>query len=329
MTAILVRSFQKKKRTITFTVTGKSDQYIPPHAANRLRLNLRQLEVFVATARAGSTRAAADHVARSQSAASAALAELEQCLGVELFDRVRRRLALNENGRALLPLAASLLDQAAELEHLFSGEHAAPLRLAASLTIGEYLLPNLLARWKLDHPLSPVRLLIGNTSEVIAAVAAFEADIGFIEGPQTHPQLIVRPWLSDELVIVAAPSHALAGQTASVRQLREATWALREPGSGTREAADRWLLERVGSLRVEFELGSPEAIKRLVATGSALACLSREVVARELAQGSLVELATRLPRATRRLAMVLHRDKHLGRSTDNFTCTPGCNPGGR
>jgi DNA-binding transcriptional LysR family regulator len=318
MTTIVVRPFRKKKRTIAFTMSGKTGQHGMPPAAARLRVNLRQLEVFVATARAGSTRAAADHVARSQSAASAALAELEQSLGVELFDRVRRRLALNENGRALLPLAASLLDQAAELEHLFTGEHAAPLRLAASLTIGEYLLPELLARWKLDHPQSPVQLAIGNTSEVITAVAEFHADVGFIEGPQTHPQLIVRPWLSDELVIVAAPSHALAGQTASVRQLREATWALREPGSGTREAADRWLLERVGSLRVEFELGSPEAIKRLVATGSALACLSREVVARELAQGRLVEIATRLPRATRRLAMVLHRDKHLGRSTDNF-----------
>ena len=193
------------------------------------------------------------------------------------------------------------------------------MRLAASLTIGEYLLPDLLARWKLDHPLSPVRLLIGNTSEVIAAVAAFEADMGFIEGPRTHPaadRAALAERRNDHRA--AAPSHALAGRTASVRDLREATWALREPGSGTREAADRWLLERVGSLRVEFELGSPEAIKRLVAAGSALACLSREVVARELAQGALVELATRLPRATRRLAMVLHRDKHLGRSTDNF-----------
>ena len=299
-------------------MAGKIDQRVFSHAAPRLRLNLRQLEVFVATARAGSTRAAAGHVARSQSAASASLSELEQSVGVQLFDRVHRRLALNENGRALLPLAASLLDQAAELENLFSGEHAAPLRLAASLTIGEYLLPDLLARWKRDHPLSPVQLLIGNTSEVIAAVAAFDVDVGFIEGSQTHPQLNVRPWLSDELVIVAAPTHDLAGRIASVRQLRETTWALREPGSGTREAADRWLLERVGSLRVGFELGSLEAIKRLVATGSALACLSREVVARELAQGALVEVTTRLPRATRRLAMVLHRDKLLGRGTDDF-----------
>jgi len=299
-------------------MTSKADQGLGQHLAPRLRLSLRQLEVFVATARAGSTRAAADHVARSQSAASAGLADLEASLGVLLFDRVGRRLMLNENGRALLPKAAALLDRAAEVDYLFSGEHDARLRIAASLTIGEYLLPELLARWKTAHPTSPVDLMIGNTSEVIAAVAAFDVDVGFIEGPQTHAQLIVRPWLTDELVIVVAPTHALAGRTASVRNLREATWALREPGSGTREAVERWLLDRVGSLNVQFELGSPEAIKRLVAAGAAVGCLSREVVARELAQGSLVELTTRLPRATRRLAMVLHRDKHLGRGAEDF-----------
>jgi DNA-binding transcriptional LysR family regulator len=160
--------------------------------------------------------------------------------------------------------------------------------------------------------------MIANTRDVIAAVAAFDVDVGFIEGPQTHPKLLVHPWLTDELVIVAAPLHPLAGRHASARQLREAIWALREPGSGTREAADRWLLEHVGPLQVAFELGSAEAIKRVVAAGAALGCLSREAVARDLAQGALVELATRLPRATRRLAIVLHRDKHLGRGTEAF-----------
>jgi len=309
---------QKKKRTISLNMSGKTDQFKTAHAPSRLRLSLRQLEVFVATARAGSTRAAADRVARSQSAASAALAELESSLGVQLFDRVGRRLMLNENGRALLPQAASLLERAVELEHLFLQARATPLRLAASLTIGEYLLPGLLARWKLAHPDHPVQLMIGNTREVIEAVVRFDADVGFIEGSQTHPRLIVRPWLTDELVIVAAPQHALVGQAVTLRQLREATWALREPGSGTREASDLWLLERVGPLKVEFELSSPEAIKRLVAAGAALGCLAREVVAHELALGSLVELKTSLPRARRRLSMVLHRDKHVGRDTGEF-----------
>ncbi|MBL8324649.1 MAG: LysR family transcriptional regulator [Rubrivivax sp.] len=300
-------------------MTRKTGQPTEPAAGSaRLRLSLRQLEVFVATARAGSTRAAADQVARSQSAASATLADLELTLGVQLFDRVGRRLLLNENGLALLPEAAALLDRTAGLQQLFSHEHDAPLRVAASLTVGEYLLPELLGRWKLDHPASPVRLMIGNTSEVIAAVVAFEVDVGFIEGPQTHPQLVVRPWLADELLVVAAPAHPLAGRPATARQLREAVWALREPGSGTREAADRWLVEQLGPLNVGFEMGSAEAIKRLVATGAALACVPRETVAHEIEQGTLVEIATRLARPRRRLSMVLHRDKHLGRGMDAF-----------
>lgn len=296
---------------------GKTGHMSMPVPAARLRLNLRLLEVFAATARFGSTRAAADQVARSQSAASAALAELEDVLGAPLFDRVGRRLILNENGRALLPRATALLDQAMQVERLFGSGQGVPLRVAASLSIGEYLLPDLLARWKM-HAASPVELVIGNTREVVAAVAAFDVDIGFIEGPQTHPQLVVRPWRSDELVIVAAPQHPLAGRSVSLRQLREAAWALREPGSGTREMTDCWLIERIGPLRVEFELGSPEAVKRLVAAGAALGCLPREVVARELAQGTLAELATTLPRATRRLAIVLHRDKHLGPGAEDF-----------
>lgn len=318
--AIVGLQAQKEKRTIPFTMTVKNDQRVSPdlHLAPRLRISLRQLEVFVATARSGSTRAAADRVARSQSAASASLADLEASLGTPLFDRVGRRLALNENGRALLPMAADLIDRALELEHLFTESHAAPLRLAASLTIGEYLLPGLLAQWKLDHPSHTVQLMIGNTREVIDAVAAFEADVGFIEGMQTHPRLTLRPWLVDELVIVASSTHPLAGRPASMKQLREATWAMREHGSGTREAVDRWLLERVGPLKVEFELSSPEAIKRLVATGAALGCLAREVVASDVAHGSLVELTTSLPRATRRLSMVLHRDKHTGHHTAEF-----------
>ena len=297
---------------------------------SRLRLNLRQLEVFVATARAGSTRAAAERVARSQSAASTGLADLETALGAALFDRVGRRLLLNENGRALLPRAAAMLAEAQELEQLFSGEHVTPLQVAASMTIGECILPALLSRWKQRHPKSPVSLSIANTREVIAAVAGFEADIGFIEGPQTHPELHVRPWLRDELVIVAAPTHPLAGRVATARALRACEWALREPGSGTREAADRWLVEHLGPVDVGYELGSSETIKRLVAMGNTLALLSRHVVAPALEQGTLVALQTRLPAATRRLAIVLHRGKRLGAGAETFMshCMAAAKAGG-
>ncbi|AVT21552.1 LysR family transcriptional regulator [Paracidovorax avenae] len=286
---------------------------------DRLRLTLRHLEVFLATAHDGSTRAAAERIARSQSAASSALVELESLLGAALFDRVGRRLVLNEHGRAFLPRAASLVESAGELEHLFQGQHAAPLRVAASMTIGEHILPPLLARWKVSHPQSAVQLQIANTSGVLAAVAAFDADIGFTEGPQTHADLVVREWMADEMVIVAAPGHPLAHKPSATRAaLRGARWALRERGSGTREAADRWLLAQLGQVRIDFELGTPEAVKALVAAGDALALLPRHSVASALARGDLVELPTALPRATRRLAVVTHRERTMGAGGEAF-----------
>jgi DNA-binding transcriptional LysR family regulator len=316
---IVDRRHEEKKLTIQVTMSRKTDQQEVTSDVRRLRVSLRQLEVFVATARAGSTRAAAEHVARSQSAASATLADLESTLGVPLFDRVRQRLVLNENGRVLHARAGALLDQARELQHLFGGVHTAPLRVAASLTIGEVLLPPLVASWKAAHPASPVQIIVGNTTEVIGAVAGFDVDLGFIEGPQTHPALRVQPWLEDELVIVAAPTHPLARKRrVDHGALRGARWILREAGSGTREAADRWLFEHLGPIEVGFELGSTEAIKRVVAAGAGLGCLSRHAVADALAERRLVELRTMLPAARRRLGIVVHRDKHLGRATEDF-----------
>jgi len=290
---------------------------------SRLRFSLRQLEVFVAIAQGGSARSAAQRVARSQSAASAALAELEHTLAVELFDRIGRRLMLNENGRALLPGALALLNHAAELESLFTEEHAAPLRLAASLTIGEYLLPSLIAQWQHQHHASRVRLNIANTTEVITAVVNMEADLGFIEGSQTHPDLLVQHWLTDELMVVAAPGHALCtnrvgSDRMSIIQLRAATWIVRELGSGTRQATDEWLIQHLGQVNIGFELGSTEAIKRLAAAGAGLACVSRYAALDDLRSGRLAEVKTSLPPSRRRLAMVLRKDKRLGRATTDF-----------
>lgn len=284
----------------------------------RLRITLRQLETFVATAGAGSTRAAAGRVARSQSAASNALAELEAALGAPVFDRVKRRLVLNEKGRALLPLAADVLGRAAEIEAHFSAAWAAPLRLASSYTIGEYLLPPLISRWKQSYPLGQVRLAIANTQAVLDAVAAFEVDLGFIEGARTHPELVVRHWRSDVLVVVAAPTHPWVGQRVTTRQLAESTWIVRESGSGTREASDRWLIPALGQVTVEMELGSNEAVKRAVASGLGLGCLSRHAVADALAQGWLAALETPLPAMRRALAIVVHKTKPLGSAAQAF-----------
>lgn len=285
----------------------------------RLRLSLRQLEVFAATARAGSTRAAGERVARSQSAASSSLTDLEAVLGVALFDRVGRRLRLNENGRAMLPKAQELLDRAGELEGQFGGDgHVAPLSVASSFTVGEYLLPSLVMTWTQAHPGSRIHLQIANTHDVIEAVARFDVELGFIEGPGTHRDIAVHTWSTDELVIIAAAHHPLAGRIATARELARATWVLRERGSGTRQAADAWLTRHLPQVIVGLELGSTEAIKQVVASGFGLGCLSRHAVAQALTERRLAEIHTRLPKAERMLSAIRHRDKAFGRTTLAF-----------
>lgn len=281
-------------------------------------LTLRQLGVFVAVARAGSTRAAAERVARSQSAASSALAELESTLGVKLFDRVGRRLTLNAQGRALLPRAVGLLEQAAEVGRMFGATDQGALRVAASFTVGEYLLPPLIAGWKRAHPGIRLRLDIANTRAVLDAVAALEVDVGFIEGARTHPDLDVAHWREDELVVVAAGDHPMAGRRVDRAWLREAPWILREPGSGTREAADRWLVPALGRFRIEMELGSNEAVKRAVAAGLGVGLLSVHAVAEAVAAGALTRLQTSLPPMHRALAIVTHRERTPGRALAGF-----------
>ena len=155
-----------------------------------LRLTLRQLQIFVAVARCGSTTAASEQISLSQSATSSAVNELERLLSLRLFDRTGKRLLLNDNGRALLPRALALLDGAAGVEQMAhdSSAQAQSLRIGASTTIGNYVLPALLgeflARQQVDQAFAwQSRVMIGNTAVVAAAVAAFELDIGLIEGP--------------------------------------------------------------------------------------------------------------------------------------------------
>lgn len=287
-----------------------------------LRFSLRELEVFCAIARHEHVGRAAEEVALSQSAASQALAQLEKGLGQPLFDRHGRSLTLNENGRLLLPQARALLGSAEELQALLAGG-ALSLHLGASTTIANYLLPVELARFRTAHPGARVRLKVGNTADVVAAVAAMDVDFGLIEGACHHPDLLVHNWQRDELVVIAPPGHPFACRRPARAELASAPWLLREAGSGTREEVERSLLASIGELNVDIELGDSEAIWRAVAAGLGLSCLSRSIVAAPLASGQLVEIATGLAPLERWLRVVRHRARPVTRGMQSFlaACT--------
>ena len=261
-----------------------------------MHITLRQLEVFAEVLKSGSTTQASQMLALSQSAVSAALTELEGQLGVQLFDRVGKRLVVNEHGRLLYPRALALLERALEIEQLFRGDNGA-IRVYASSTIGNYILPEIIARYRRDLPDLPLELSVG---------------------PCHAADIIAEPWLEDELVVFAAPDSPLLAGEVTLQRLAEAPWILREHGSGTREIVDYLLLSHLPAFHLGMELGNSEAIKHAVRHGLGISCLSRRVVAEQLEVGSLVELTIPLPRLTRTLWRIHHRQKHISKALQRF-----------
>lgn len=277
-----------------------------------MRFSLRQLEVFVAIARAGSVSQAARVLSLSQSAASTALSELERQFELRLFDRVGRRLQLNELGHALLPRAIELLDRAQAVEGLLSGgEGGGPLRIGATLTIGNYLATLLVSEFMRRRAGCRIRLKVGNTAAIINQVAELELDLGLIEGDCRHPELEVLPWVADELVVFAAPEHPLAKQgRASTEELLRESWVVREAGSGTRATFEQAFRGRLAELDVLLELEHTEAIKRVVESGLALGCISRLALREAFRRGSLAPVEAPELDLGRHFGFVLHRQKY-------------------
>jgi DNA-binding transcriptional LysR family regulator len=277
-----------------------------------MRYTLRQLEVFLATARHGTLSQAAESLAMSQSAASSALRDLESQFEVLLFERVGKRLKINELGQYLQPQTEALLERARELEEsLALGGAPGHLRVGATLTIGNYLAVGMLARFREDFPHADVSLNVANTSSIAEQLARFELDVGMIEGELSHPDLEITPWREDELVVFAPPGHPYTQLAAvSDEQLRNTTWVVREPGSGTRQAFDRAMAGILPELDISLELQHTEAIKRAVEAGLGLGCLSRICLHEAFRRGSLQPVAVPGRDFRRQLSIVMHRQKY-------------------
>jgi len=276
-----------------------------------MRYSLRQLEVFLATARYENVTRAAETLAMSQSAASGSLKELERQFDMKLFDRLGKRLQLSELGQQLRPQVESLLEQARSLEQALTGEDVVGrLEIGATLTIGNYIAVNMIADFRQQNAKSDIILRVANTETIAKRVAGFELDMGLIEGELQHPDLDIVHWRRDELVVFAAPNHPLSTSTAlSDQDLLTLPWIVREPGSGTRQAFDRAMQGILTDLHIGMELQHTEGIKRAVEAGLGVGCLSQICVAEAFKRGSLVPLKVPGRDFRREWYLITHRDK--------------------
>jgi len=284
----------------------------------------RRLQVFHAVAKHLSFTKAAEALFMTQPAVTFQIRQLEEHFNIRLFDRARGRIALTPAGIQALEYAERILSLSAELDTRLkelSGQVAGPLLIGASTTIAEFLLPRILGEFKSRYPAVVPRLFVANSEVVQDRVAERALDLGFIEGDSHLPMLVTDVCCDDELQVVCTPSHPLAKlKSATPEMLTEHRYISREPGSGTREVIDHYL-QKAGvspeSMQLVMEMGSPEALKGLVATGLGFAIMSRATVTKETRLGQLVQIPLS-PRLNRHLSVVYPKERFHSRLVNCF-----------
>ena len=284
----------------------------------------RRLQVFHAVAKHLSFTKAAEALFMTQPAVTFQIKQLEEHFNTRLFERGHGQISLTDAGKVVLDYAERILGLSNELEARLkdmTGQVAGLLLIGSSMTIAEYLLPQVLGEFSARFPSVAPRLLVANSEQVQNQVLEHSLDVGFIENDSQLPSLVTEVACEDELLVVCAPSHPLA-QHKSVKPelLPQHAYLSREPGSGTREVTDHYL-QKIGfppdSLQPVMELGSPEALKGMAATGRGFAIMSRATVVKERQLGLLVGVPL-VPRLVRSLSVVYSRQRFQSKLVSGF-----------
>lgn len=276
-----------------------------------MNITLRQLSVFVSIARHGSMTAAADVLFMTKGAVSQTLAELENQLGVRLFDRRHARLFINHEGQKLLPVADELLARMQSVGQLF-GEDGMDthLKLGCTRTIGSYFLPDMLGEFNKANGWLP-QSTIANTHEICGMLNRFEIDVALLEGPATDYGLTSEVWMEDEMIVLAGKNHPLAKeQEVSFERLSRERWLLREEGSSSRAFFDNQLALYLDNPDVALSLNASDTILSCVHHHLGITFISSRVLSQPLYTGHFVRLPTE-KRFMRKFMLCYHPDKFM------------------
>jgi len=287
-------------------------------------VTLDQLRTFLVVARLGKVTAAAREMNKTQSAVSASIKALEQRYGLQLFDRIGRDIILNTDGRRFVDHAGAVVREADRAEAMladFSDTPSGPLRIAASQTVATYWLPPLLAQFHAQYPRVDIALGTHNTSGAVAALIRGDADIGVVEGRVQDTRVRSEVVATDRLAIVVGRDHPWADrEDLQTGDLAKTSWVMREPGSGTREAAEdafRALGVVEDDIRKALILPSNEACLAAVSSGHGATVVSLRSAWPHIESGVLSLARFAMP--DREFRFVLRRQDTESRLISEFT----------
>ena len=283
-------------------------------------MTFRHLKIFIAVAQAGSMSAAARELYIAQPTVSQVIAEIENEYGIRLFERLSRRLYITREGRQLLDYARHITALFEEMERdLHYASRNRTLRVGATITEGSCVLPALVARFEAENPSDTVEVLVDNTRVIEEKILSSELDFGLVEGDVTEPDLLSRPVLRDELVLICAEGHPFCSRTRiTMADLEGEPFVLREPGSGTREQFEAELEHRGIHVRAKWVCHSADSILEAVARGQGLSVISRRLAEQALPIKKLRILPIQDAELSRTFNLVYHRNKFLSEPIQAF-----------
>jgi DNA-binding transcriptional LysR family regulator len=286
-----------------------------------MHLTLRQLKVFESVARHLNYTRAAEELHLTQPAVSMQVKQLEGSLGIALFEQLGKRIHLTGAGQEVLTYARTVTQQLDELEGVLNrikGMSGGRLRISVATT-ANYFIPTLLGSFSRRFPDVTVTLDITNRETLLRSLAENTTDLVIMGQPPAEADVAAEPFMDNPLVIVAPPDHPLAGKKKiPLARLQEETFLVRESGSGTRIAMERFFNERGMKLRTGMEVGSNEAIKQSVQAGLGLGLLSRATIEQELTLKRLVVLDVAEFPIMRHWYVVHRRGKRLSGAAEAF-----------
>lgn len=254
-------------------------------------LDLHKVQVFLAVAQYQHFTRAAEALHMTQPSVSQQISLLETMLGVQLIDRSTRHFRLTEAGHTLQHYAERLALLASEAQtaiQVQAGNMRETLKLGVGHTLATYLLPGVLNEYRGRYPQYKVRLTVGNTAALLSKTASGEIDLALVGSPAVHPDLEVKPFMHDRLVVIVSPSDAWAQRrSVAVADLHDRVFLTREPGSALYASVAQIVGQEMLNRDDTILLGETEAIKRTVELGLGVALIQAIAIDRERAQGAL------------------------------------------
>jgi DNA-binding transcriptional LysR family regulator len=277
------------------------------------------MEIFLNVVKSGHLTNVAKEMSLSQSAISMSIKELESILGRPVFDRINKKLVLNEVGRAFHKEIDPIFKKLSDIEYEFkNSENKGMIRVGASTTIVDYLMPSIICSYMSSYPDVKITLKEGNTQEIADMIKEGAIDIGFVEGFVSGSDVIKEKIGIDELLIVTENEAIAKAKPAFIDELAQMRWVLREEGSGTREVFLEYIKEKVDNLNIFLELGHTESIKSILKNRECLTCISKISVDKELQEGKLFQVPVKNFECKRDFLMVYHKDKYHSALFEKF-----------